>query len=88
MTHHTEIEDNLGGADDFRAWKCKISSILEENNLDQNISVEVLEPEGDEYKDTHKKNLVKSKRILQTKSSITLSPMCYYSRHQRKYLML
>ena len=38
--------------------------ILEENDLDQYITVEVLEPERDEAKDTHKKNLVKSKRTI------------------------
>ena len=32
--------------------------------MDQYISGEVLEPEGDEAKATHKKNLVKDKRII------------------------
>ena len=41
-----------------------ISVILEENDLDQYISEEVLEPEGDEAKATHKKNSVKAKRII------------------------
>ena len=61
MTHHTQIEDKLGGADNFQAWKYKISLILEENYLDQYISKEV--PELEEYEDTsiHKKNMVKAK---------------------------
>ena len=41
-----------------------ISLILEENYLDQYISKEFLEPEGDEAKAIHKKNLAKSKRII------------------------
>ena len=64
MTHHTHLEDKLGGDDKFRAWKYIISSILEENDLDQYITQEVPEPEGYEDKATHKKNLDKSKRII------------------------
>ena len=64
ITHHTHLEDNIGGDDKFQAWKCIISLILEDNYLDQYINGEVPEPEGDEDKATHKKNLVKSKRII------------------------
>ena len=42
----------------------KISLVLEENDLDQYISKEVPEQEGDEAKATHKKNLVKAKRNI------------------------
>ena len=41
-----------------------MSLILEENDLDQYISKEVPEPEGDEAKAIHKKKLVKYKRII------------------------
>ena len=64
MTNYTQLEDKLGGAKNFRAWKYRISLILEENDLDQYISEEVLELEGGESKSTHKKNLVKAKRII------------------------
>ena len=64
MTHHTHLDDNLGGAHKFQAWKYRISLILEENDLDQFIFGDVLEPEGDEAKDTHKKKLDKPKRII------------------------
>ena len=64
MTHHTQLEENLGGGDNFWAWKYKISLILEENDLDQDISKEVLEPEGDEAKDIHKNKFIKAKRII------------------------
>ena len=40
MTHHTQLANKLGGAGKFRAWKYKISLILEENDLDQDISKE------------------------------------------------
>ena len=61
MTHHTQLEDKLGGADKFQAWKYRISPILEENDLDQYISKEVPDLEGDEAKAIHKKNSVKAK---------------------------
>ena len=64
MTHHTQFEYKLGGDDNFQAWTYRISLILEENDLDQYINGEVPDPEGDEAKATHKKNLVKSKRII------------------------
>ena len=35
MTHHTQLEDKLGGVDNFRAWKYIISLILEEDDLDK-----------------------------------------------------
>ena len=42
MTQHTQLEDKLGGADNFQACKYIISLILEENDLDQYISEEFL----------------------------------------------
>ena len=57
MNHHTQLDDKLSKAEKFQAWKYKISLILEENYLDQYISKEVLEREGDEIKAIHKKKL-------------------------------
>ena len=64
MTHHTQLEDNIGGNDNFQAWKYIISLILEENELDQFIIGEVLEPKGDEAQDYHKRIMAKAKRII------------------------
>ena len=64
MSHHTKLEDKLEGADNFQAWKYRISLVLEGNELDTYISWEVLVREGDEAKALHKKNLVKAKRII------------------------
>ena len=64
MAHQTQLDDKLMGVDNFRAWKYKISLILEENDLDKYISKEVLELEGDDAKDIHKKNLIQAKRII------------------------
>ena len=48
MSHHTKLEDNLEGANNFRAWKYKISLVLEENELDTYINEEAPILEGDE----------------------------------------
>ena len=64
MSHHTKLEDKLEGADNFWAWKYRISLVLEENELDTYINEEVPVPEGDEDKSLHKNNLVKTKKII------------------------
>ena len=64
MTHHTQLEDKLGGVDNFWAWKYRISLILEENDLDQYITEEVSELEVDDAKVTHNKSMDKAKRII------------------------
>ena len=64
MSHHTKLDEKLEGADKFRAWKYRISLVLEENELDSYINEEVLVLEGDEAKALHKKKLVMEKRIF------------------------
>ena len=64
MSHHTKLDEKLEGADNFRAWKYRISLVLEENELDTYISGEVPIPEEDEANALHKQNLVKAKRII------------------------
>ena len=64
MSHHTKLDENLGGDDNFRAWKYRISLVMEENELDFYISEELSVPAGDEAKALHKKKLVMEKRII------------------------
>ena len=64
MSHHTKLDENIEGDDNFQAWKYRISLVLEENELDSYFSEEVLVPEGDEAKALHKKKLVMAKRII------------------------
>ena len=64
MSHHTKLDENLEGADNFWAWKYRISLVLEENELDSYINEEVPVPEGDEAKALHNNNLIKTKRII------------------------
>ena len=64
MTQYPNLMKRLVNLKKFRAWKHRISLVLEENELDTYISGEVPVPQGDEAKDLHKKNLVKAKRII------------------------
>jgi hypothetical protein len=61
MTIETKIDEKLDGADNFRAWRYKITLLLEEHDLDMFIKEEVQEPEGNEAKAKHKKDMVKTK---------------------------
>ena len=42
MTNHTQLDDKLDEADNFRVWKYWTSMILKEIDLDQYLSKEVL----------------------------------------------
>ena len=64
ISHHTKLDENIEGDDNFRAWKYRISLVLEENELDSYVSEEVPVPEGDEAKALHKNKLVMAKRII------------------------
>ena len=50
MSHHTKLDENLEGVDNFYSWKYRISLVLEENELDSYNNEEVPVPEGDEAK--------------------------------------
>ena len=64
MSHHTKLDENLERVDNFRAYKYRISLVLEENELDSYIHEEVPVLEGDETKALHKKKMVMEKRII------------------------
>ena len=64
MSYHTKLDEKLEGSDNFRAWKYRISLVVEENELDSYIDEEVRVLEGDEAKALHKKKLVMEKRII------------------------
>ena len=62
MSHHIKLDENIEGDNNFRAWKYRISLVLEENELDTYINEEVPVPKGDEAKALHKKNMVMEKK--------------------------
>jgi hypothetical protein len=63
MTIKTKIDEKLDGVDNFRAWKYRVTLLLEEHELDKFIIEEVQEPQGDEAKEKYKKDMVREKRI-------------------------
>ena len=64
MASSTKLEDKLEGIENFRAWKYRIGLILEENDLSKYMKEEVAEPEEDEAKEKHKKDLIRAQRII------------------------
>lgn len=64
MTSNTKLYKKLEGADNFRAWKYRIVLILEENDLEKYVENKVEEPEVDEAKARHKKEMIRAKRII------------------------
>ena len=64
MINNTKLDEKLKGVENFRAWKYIIMLILEEHDLDDFIKGDVKEPEGEEAKAKHKKDIIKAKRII------------------------
>ena len=64
MTTRTKIDEKLEGAENFRAWRYIVSLLLEEHDLEKLTKEEVSEPEGDEAKSKHTKDMVKANRII------------------------
>ena len=64
MTNSTKLNEKLEGAKNFKAWKYRVILILEEHDVEGYIKEEVKELEGDEAKAKHKKDMIKSKRII------------------------
>ena len=58
MTNNTKLDENIEVAENFRSWKYTIMLILQENYLDKFVKEEVKEPEEDEAKSKHKKDMI------------------------------
>ena len=63
MTTGTKIDEKLDGANNFRAWKYRVTLLLEEHELDKFIIEEVQETQGDEAKEKYK-DMVREKMII------------------------
>ena len=46
MTNHIQLDENIGEAENLHIWKYRTSMILEEIDLDQYFSKEVLRARG------------------------------------------
>jgi len=64
MNINSNLDEKLEDVDNFRVWKYIVMLVLEEHNLEGFVKEEVLDPEGDEAKEKHKKSLFKAKRII------------------------
>ena len=64
MRKNTNLDENLEGDENSRAWKCWIMLFLQENDLEIFVMEEVEELEEDEAKAKHKKDIIKAKRII------------------------
>ena len=64
MAPSTKLEDKLEGIENFWEWKYRIGLSTRDNDLDKYINEEVAEPEEDEAKEKHKKDLIRAMRII------------------------
>ena len=64
MTNNTNIDENIEGVENLRAWQYIFIPTLEEHDLDCFIKEDVKEPKGEEAKAKHKKDMIKVKRII------------------------
>ena len=59
-----KVEDRLDGANNFRAWKLRITVILEEFDLQDFVELDLPEPEGEEELVKFRKDRARVRRIL------------------------
>ena len=64
MAPSTKLEDKVEGIHKFWAWKYRTGIIIRENYLEKYIKEEVVEPEEDEAKEKHQKDLIKVMGII------------------------
>ena len=64
MEPSTNLDENIEGVDNFRAWKYIVMLILKEKDLEYFVKEEVPETNEDEAKAKYKNNLVKEKGII------------------------
>ena len=64
MAPSTKLEDKLQGIENYKAWKYRIGLIFKENYLEKYIKDEVAEPEEDEAKDKHIKDVIREQIII------------------------
>jgi len=64
MSSSTKLDEKLEGAYNFRAWRYRIMLVLLEHDLDKFVKEEVPEPEDEEAKSKHKKDMIRAMRII------------------------
>ena len=64
MTPNINLDEKIECVDNILAWKYRVMLNLEENDLEDFVKEEVLEPKEDVAKAKYKKSLFKAKRII------------------------
>lgn len=77
MTTSMKVEDRLDGAKNFRAWKHRVTIILDEFDLLDYVEKDLPELEGNEEKKKFRKEHSKIKRILTESIKDNLIPFIY-----------
>ena len=68
-------EDRLEGSSNFNNWKARIIAILEEHDLDQYVTTEVVEPTSTARRASFKRNQGKARRILYDSMKENIMPI-------------
>lgn len=77
MVASMKVEDRLDGANNFKAWKHRVTAILEEFDLLDYVEKDLPEPEGDEEKTRFRKERAKVKRIITESFKDNLIPYIF-----------
>ena len=64
MTSSTKLDEKLEGVENLRAWKYRVTLILQENDLENFVKEVVAKPEEGEAKTRFRKNMIRAKRII------------------------
>jgi hypothetical protein len=65
MATSMKVEDRLEGSRNFRSWKHRLKMILDENDLQEHVTMGVPKPDEEEQKTKHKKNEKKERESCQ-----------------------
>ena len=69
------FEDRLEGYSNFNNWKARIILILEEHDLDQYVTIEVVEPTSTAGRASFKRNQGKARRIVYDSMKENIMPI-------------
>ena len=84
MVNNLRLEDRLEGANNFRSWRTRILFVLEENDIQNHVRIEFIEPEEGEERIKYRKNEGKAKRILIDSVKDHLIPHIYEQETAKK----
>ena len=69
-----KLEEKFQGLADYNSWKARLTTILEENDLDDMVFNTIEEPTSNAGRVAYKKKQAKARRIIYDFSKVTLMP--------------